>query len=33
MAARVQLREISGRDPRGVWRQDELIGSKLSIVN
>jgi hypothetical protein len=32
MTARVQLKEISGRDPQGAWRQDELIGGKPSVV-
>jgi hypothetical protein len=25
-------KKISGRDPQGAWRQDELIGSKLSAL-
>jgi hypothetical protein len=25
-------KKISGRDPQGVWRQDELIGGKLQVV-
>jgi hypothetical protein len=25
-------KKISGRDPQGVWRQDELIGDKLPVV-
>jgi hypothetical protein len=31
--ARVQSqKEISGRDPQGAWRKDELIGRKLPVV-
>jgi hypothetical protein len=29
---RTSLEKISGRDPHGAWRQDELIGSKPSVV-
>jgi hypothetical protein len=25
--------KISGRDPQGAWRQDELIGGKTPAVN
>jgi hypothetical protein len=25
-------KEISGRDPQGAWRQDELIGCKPPVV-
>jgi hypothetical protein len=25
-------KEISGRDPQGAWRQNELIGGKLPVV-
>jgi hypothetical protein len=33
MAARVQLKKkISGREPQGAWRLDELIGGKPQIV-
>jgi hypothetical protein len=33
MAAGVQLEKIiSGREPQGAWRQDELIGSKLPVA-
>jgi hypothetical protein len=33
MAAEVQLKKNSGRDSQGAWRQDELIGGKLPVVN
>jgi hypothetical protein len=26
------VNKISGRDPQGAWRQDELIGGKLPVV-
>ena len=32
ITARGQLEKISGRDPQGAWRQDELIGGKPQIV-
>jgi hypothetical protein len=33
MTAEVQLqKKISGRDPQGAWRQDELIGSKPPVA-
>jgi hypothetical protein len=33
MTARVQLqKKISGREPEGAWRQDELIGGKAPVV-
>jgi hypothetical protein len=33
MTARVQLKKnISGRDPQGAWRQEELIGGKPPVV-
>jgi hypothetical protein len=34
MTARVQLqkKKISGREPEGTWRQDELIGGKMPVV-
>jgi hypothetical protein len=25
-------KKISGRDPQGAWRQDELIDGKLPVV-
>jgi hypothetical protein len=25
-------KKISGRDPQGAWRQDELIGGKPPVV-
>jgi hypothetical protein len=25
-------KEISGREPQGAWRQDQLIGGKPSVV-
>jgi hypothetical protein len=25
-------KEISGREPQGAWRQDELIGGKPPVV-
>jgi hypothetical protein len=31
--ARVQLKKIAGRDFQAAWRQDELIGGKLPVVN
>jgi hypothetical protein len=27
-----QKKKISGRESQGVWRKDELIGSKPSII-
>jgi hypothetical protein len=27
------VEKISGRGPRGAWRQDELIGGKPPVVN
>jgi hypothetical protein len=34
MTARIQLqkKKISGRDPQGAWRQDELIGGKPPVA-
>jgi hypothetical protein len=32
MTARVQLKKFSDRESQGAWRQDELIGSKPSVV-
>jgi hypothetical protein len=36
MTARVHLQKkkntISGREPQGAWRQDELIGGKPPVV-
>jgi hypothetical protein len=32
MATRVQFKKISGRDPRGAWHQDKLIGGKPPVV-
>jgi hypothetical protein len=32
MNARVQLQNISGPEPRGIWGQDELIYAKLPVV-
>jgi hypothetical protein len=33
MIARVQLKKkVSGRESRGAWRQDELIGGKSTVV-
>jgi hypothetical protein len=36
MTARVQLqkkkKKISGRQPQGAWRQNELIGGKPPVV-
>jgi hypothetical protein len=33
MTASVELKEkISGREPQGAWRQDELIGGKPPVV-
>jgi hypothetical protein len=26
------VEKISGHDPRGAWRQDELIGGKWPVV-
>jgi hypothetical protein len=26
------VEKISGRDPQGAWRQDELIGGKQPVV-
>jgi hypothetical protein len=28
----VEKNKISGRDPQGVWRQNELIGGKPQVV-
>jgi hypothetical protein len=28
----VAKKKISGREPKGAWRQNELIGGKLPIV-
>jgi hypothetical protein len=25
-------KKISGRDPQGAWRQDELTGGKLLVI-
>jgi hypothetical protein len=30
MTARVKLKKISGHESQGAWRQDELIGGKVS---
>jgi hypothetical protein len=32
MTARVQLKNIAGRESQGAWRQDELIGVKLPVL-
>jgi hypothetical protein len=32
MAARDQLKEISGRESQGAFRQDEVIGGKPPVV-
>jgi hypothetical protein len=33
MMARFQLqKQISGRDPQGIWREDELIGGQAPVV-
>jgi hypothetical protein len=33
VTARVQLQKtIPGRETRGTWRQDELIGGKLVVI-
>jgi hypothetical protein len=34
MTARIQLKkkEISGHEPQGSWRQEELIGGKPPIM-
>jgi hypothetical protein len=32
MAAMFQLQKISGRDPQGAWRQEEIMSDKLSVV-
>jgi hypothetical protein len=33
MASRVQLKKkLSGREPQGAWRQDELIGGKVILT-
>jgi hypothetical protein len=29
---RLQKKKISGREPQGAWRQDELIGDKPPVV-
>jgi hypothetical protein len=28
----VQLKNVSGRDPQGTWREDELIDGKPPVV-
>jgi hypothetical protein len=28
----VQLKKISGRESQGIWRQNELIGRKQTVV-
>jgi hypothetical protein len=32
MTARVHLEKISGREPQGAWRQDELIDGKPPVI-
>jgi hypothetical protein len=33
MTAKVQLKKIiSGRDPQGAWRQEEVIGGKPPVI-
>jgi hypothetical protein len=32
VTVRAQSKEISGREPQGAWRQDELIGGKPPVV-
>jgi hypothetical protein len=33
MKTSIQLEnKITGRDPQGAWRQDELIGGKPAVV-
>jgi hypothetical protein len=31
MTARVQLKKIAGREPQEAWRQDEVIGGKVTL--
>jgi hypothetical protein len=28
----VETKNISGRDPQGAWRQDELVGGKSTVL-
>jgi hypothetical protein len=31
LTARIQLKKNSSREPQGAWRQEEVIGGKLTL--